>query len=63
MLVKSSKNNNFAIFPWEGKGQQQGFSLQFLLMVIPWGKKDDDQNLLVNMRMMNLLLNTILFTG
>lgn len=63
MLVKSFKNNILAIFPWEGKGQQQEFSLQFLLLVIPWDKRDHDHNLLVNMSMMNLLLDTlILFT-
>lgn len=63
MLIKSFKNNIFAIFPWEGKGQLQEFSVQFLLLVTPWGKKDDDQNLLENMRMVNLLLDTLmLFT-
>lgn len=39
MLVKSFKNNIFAIFPWEEKGQLQGFSPQFFFPGDTLGKK------------------------
>lgn len=61
MLIQS-KIIFFAIFPCEGKGQHQAFSLQFLLLVIPWKEWNEDANLLVNMLTNLLLLTRMLFT-